>query len=393
MTQVDELLHRLSEGVKGGDEVERRATEAARRALRAAVASEPRRGRRFARARGGRGLAVLGGTRGVPRVMRMLPGVLSVAAVLVVVAVIITVGAHKPSGQHAGAGTAPSDSSGASHHTNGSAGTRPASYFLDYLLPSSGADWAAGGRLNAFTLEVRIKAESQCLATEGLPGPPVAGPQTADGLPGSAFGNVDFPNMPVIRRTGNVGVTSGLGPTDPAKRMSAARRKAYQKKLSSCAASAQTTDLFYGSDQPSKLMTEWMNFVIPRVNSSPAVHAANRRAAACSHKTSFPASTTGGEIEAIEAKLTPLNIRGQDAQAKAVNASGVRVLVKCFGAVVSLRDRLLAAQRVKFFAAHAHPIGQITDQVNRVVAADEAKYGIKLSAMNPKSAPSGIGSQ
>jgi hypothetical protein len=127
-------------------------------------------------------------------------------------------------------------------------------------------------------------------------------------------------------------------------------------------------------------MSEWMK-IFSRVSASPAVRAANRRAASCSRATPFPASTVGSEIEAIEAKLTPpLNIRGQNAQAKATNANGVQVLIKCFGTVETLRDRLMAAQRVRFLAQHVQAIRQIENQVNRVVAADEAKYGVKLGA-------------
>jgi hypothetical protein len=83
-------------------------------------------------------------------------------------------------------------------------------------------------------------------------------------------------------------------------------------------------------------------------------------------------------LEQIEAKLTPLNIRGQNAQAKVTNANGVQVLIKCFGTVETPRDRLMAAQRVQFMAQHAQAIRQIENQVNRVVTADEAKFGIKL---------------
>ncbi|MHB1571826.1 MAG: hypothetical protein ACYC0H_21840, partial [Solirubrobacteraceae bacterium] len=390
MTHIDELLHGLGQSVQDGDEAARRATEVARRVLRAAVASESRTRSPFARARRARALARLGRARELPWVIRMLPGALSVVVVLAVAAVMINA-ADKQTHGHAGAATPGANSSRSSHHARGSAAMSPAGYFVGFLFPRSGADWAGAGQLNAFLLEVHIKAETQCMAAKRFPGPPVVGPQTADGVAGSAFGTVDLPNLPVIKRTGNVGVTSILGQTDPEKNMSTARRKAYKAALSNCAATTSTTQPLSGSDYPYKLVDRWDN-IISGVSRSPAVRAANRRATACSQRTSFPASTPGREIEAIEAKLTPLNLRGQDAQATAVNASGVRVLVRCFGTVIELRDRLLAAQRVRFFAAHAHAIAQIEDQVNRVVAGDQARYGIRLSAVNPDSAPSGLGS-
>ncbi|MFZ1993926.1 MAG: hypothetical protein WAU75_07445 [Solirubrobacteraceae bacterium] len=211
------------------------------------------------------------------------------------------------------------------------------------------------------------------MTADGLPGPPI------DAEPSQEFGSVDFPNMPVIKSTSNVGVTTLRAPTDPAKSLSPTKRKAYAAALTRCETSARTTDSFYDNGQANTLMSEWMN-IFSRVSASPAIRASNRRAASCSRATRFPASTVGGEIETIEAMLTPLNIRGQTAQAKATNASGVRVLIKCFGPVETLRDRLMAAQRVRFLAQHAQAIRQIENQVNRVVAADEAKYGVRLDA-------------
>lgn len=256
-------------------------------------------------------------------------------------------------------------------------------YFIDYLLPSSGADWAAGGRLTTFALKVRIKVETQCLAADGLPGPPVA-----YGQPQAQFGTEELPNLPVIKRTMNVGVTTEQAPTNPAKSLSPAKRRAYQAAIPRCVASARSSDPLR-SRLATKLGSEWLN-ISSTVFAARAVRAANRRGAACSRHTAFPAQTVGGEITTIETKLTPLNLKGHDAQAKAVNANGVRVLIKCFGPVVTLRDRLLAAQRARYLAQHAHTIQQLKDHVNRVVAADEAKYGIKLSAI-PMAGPIPIG--
>jgi len=298
------------------------------------------------------------------KVIRALPVALSAIVVFAVATVVITIGGHHRS-------SGPSSRPG-SHQER--AATSAASYFLDYRLPRNGADWAAGGRLGDFTTRVRTKAETSCLTADGLPGAPIYGE------PSQKFGSVDFPNMPVIKSTSNVGVTTvRIGPTDPAKSLSPTKRKAYTAALSRCEASARTTYAFLGNRQAIKLGSEWLN-IFSRVSASPAIRAANRRAASCSRATPFPASTVGNEIETIEAKLTPLNLRGQNAQAKATNASGVRVLIKCFGTVETLRDRLMAAQRVRFLAQHAQAIRQIEHQVNRVVGADEAKYGVKLGA-------------
>ncbi len=243
---------------------------------------------------------------------------------------------------------------------------------LDYLFPRNGADWATGGALEHFVAAVRTKAETQCMAAGGLPGPPVYG------QPSQQYGSVQFPNMPVIERTNNVGVTTLPAPTDPAKHLSSSKRSAYTAALSSCQARGAKPVAFLGKPAWG-LMTRWMS-IFTKVSASQAVRAANRRAAACSASTPFPAGTVGQEIEAVEAKLTPLYIRGHNAQARALNASGVRVLVRCFGAVEALRNQLMAAERVGFLASHARAIRKLERQASRGVAADEAKYGVRLSS-------------
>lgn len=253
-----------------------------------------------------------------------------------------------------------------------SRGSGASEALLDYLLPRNGSDWAAGSSLEGFTVAVRIKAETQCMAAHGLPGPPVYG------QPSQQYGSVEFPNMPVIERTHNVGVTTLPAPTDPAKHLSPAKRGAYTAALSRCQTASAKPAAFLGKPAWA-LMTRWMS-IFTKVSASPAVRAANRRAAACSASTPFPAGTVGQEIEAVEAKLTPLNIGGHNARARSVNASGVRVLVRCFGAVEALRNRLMAAQRVEFLARHARAIRKVEDRFNRGVAADEAKYGVKLGS-------------
>jgi hypothetical protein len=302
--------------------------------------------------------------RAARRVIRALPVALSAIVVVAVATVAISIG-----GRHRSA-----DLSSRHGSHPAAVATSVITDFLDYLLPRNGADWAAGSRLTAFFRTVRIRARTSCLRADDLPGPPVYE------QPSQEFGSEDFPNMPVIKSTSNVGVTTlRAGPTDPAKSLSPTKRKAYTAALKRCDAAAAPATAFYPAHQASTLRDEWMN-IFSRVTASPAIRAANRRAASCSRSTPFPASTVSGEIETIEAKLMPLNIRGQNAQAKATNASGVRVLIKCFGPVETLRDRVMAAQRIRFLAAHTQAIRQIETQVNRGVTADEAKYDVRLAA-------------
>jgi hypothetical protein len=122
----------------------------------------------------------------------------------------------------------------------------------------------------------------------------------------------------------------------------------------------------------------WITNDIPAVTGSPAVRAANRRARACSRSTAFSAGSVGGEVSTIEAKIPRLILAGHRAQASAVQASGARVLLRCFGPVVALEDRLLAALRIQFVAEHAQAIHQIEREAELVITGAEARYGIRF---------------
>jgi hypothetical protein len=244
---------------------------------------------------------------------------------------------------------------------------------LGYLAPRAGPDFAAGQSLVVFARAVDTKAETACLAADGLPGPPVVS------SPDGRFGSEEMPNLPLIRRTLSLGLTESYpGPTDPAGSLPRSRQAAYRAALARCVAAAPRMLVFLEGRAANAMFEEWMTNDFPAITGSPAVHAANRRASACSRSTGFAAGSVGGEVSAIEAKLPRLILTGHGAQASAVQASGVRVLVRCFGPVVALEDRLLAALRIQFVAAHAEAVRQIEHEAELVIPAAEARYGVRF---------------
>jgi len=105
-----------------------------------------------------------------------VPIALSVAIVVAVAAVLLTAGSKDPSASGNGdripvnPGQSTSTSSGRDRIA-----LTPAEALLDYLMPRNGTDYTSGAMLNEFTVRTRAKAETACLAAQGLPGPPQPG--------------------------------------------------------------------------------------------------------------------------------------------------------------------------------------------------------------------------
>lgn len=242
---------------------------------------------------------------------------------------------------------------------------------LAYLFPRNGADVSVGAQLTSFDLAVMQKSEAHCLAADGFPGPPVYP------SPLQAYGNADFPNMPVIESRRSLGVTDAVSArVDPTRGMSVAETQAYNAAQMRCQRRAQRPFAFLGTGAAHALMTQWMNIYF-RVEASPSVVSVNRTATACAAHSPFAADSVPNEVQAIEGRLTPLLISGRVAQAKMLQAQGVRVLAKCFGPEEELIGRLMAGQRDAFLAQNAQAISQIESATNRVVQVEAASYGVR----------------
>lgn len=310
--------------------------------------------------------------RSTRRVTHAIPIVMSMLVVVAVATFALTVGASHRSRSRPG-DTRPAHTGQTTSTSRGrDRGLTPADAFLDLLMPRDGTDYTNGAKLNEFTVRVSAKAETACLAAKGLPGPPPTGPVSAP------FGGAQYPNMAAIAKFHNGGaITTRGAPVDPAGSLSPVRRKIYEAAVSHCAVATQQIEAFYNSPAATRLMSDWQS-IYTTVARSSSMRSATRQGAACSRKTEFPAANATQEIGNIEAKLTPLNIRGKRAKADALNASGARVLVTCFGPVEALRGRLLAAQRANQLTRQADQITQLETQVNREISIDEARYHLQF---------------
>jgi hypothetical protein len=305
------------------------------------------------------------------RTSRLVPVVLSIAVVVAVVAIALTTaGNHTPSRNPAGPHPTPPTQTTSSRPTDTSS-PLAAQAFLDGMLPRDGADFASGQRLLKYTIRVRLQAETACLAADGLPGPP------DPHLPSSRFGTVQQPDMAAIRSAHNIGITTTTGPTYPGRSLKPTQRKAYRARLSYCQTQTRGIAAFERNASAVALAESWYSAQAAAIH-SPQVQAAMKTGATCASQTAFPAATASQEIERVEGKLTPLNLKGETAKANAINAGGARVLVKCFSHPEAVQTKLLAAKRRQVIQSHSAEIKRIEQQVDRQVKADQTRYGLKF---------------
>lgn len=103
------------------------------------------------------------------------------------------------------------------------------------------------------------------------------------GGPPSNLGNPQFPNLPVIEATHDLGLFTGGGVPffDPQSGMSAPERQAWQRRIMHCFQATQRQDPLFGSGQFNQLGSGWFN-IVNQVSQSPQIRALSKTAAACS---------------------------------------------------------------------------------------------------------------
>ena len=235
---------------------------------------------------------------------------------------------------------------------------------LDSLFPRDGQDWAQAMTVYGFVFGVDQKQEAACLAAVGFPAPGVSLSQ--ESLAMDAYGVSSMPNLPLMVRTGTLGTLGGYHvPPSPAASMPKAERNAYNAMLGRCRRRAFSLTPIATTKTTRALLIEWDN-IISAVQASAAVRALNARGTRCSRQTEFPA----GSVEAMYGAVILAGNRHLENPSvdAAVQAAGVRVMARCFGADIAYQARVLTAKRAAFFAANAPAIHAILSQVNRDVA-------------------------
>ena len=115
-------------------------------------------------------------------------------------------------------------------HRGAGAQTSIAAAVIAFVAPRDGADAVIGAQLASFAQTVQTKLLDDCMTSDGFPVPtfPVGGPPTD-------LGNPQFPNLPAIEASHDLGLFTG-GPSfvDPQSGMSAPERRAWQARLGHC---------------------------------------------------------------------------------------------------------------------------------------------------------------
>jgi hypothetical protein len=126
------------------------------------------------------------------------------------------------------------------------------------------------------------------------------------------------------------------------------------------------------------ILNAWMSGVNSLVETAPSVRAADKRGAACSKSTAFPAPDFPTEqINVINDALKQYMQHNSTGGAE-VQAQGVAVYLRCFSPAVNAFYRILAARGKEFMARYAVTIRRLQATLARQVSAITAKYDVPL---------------
>jgi hypothetical protein len=82
----------------------------------------------------------------------------------------------------------------------------------------------------------------------------------------------------------------------------------------------------------------------------------------------------------LQGEIGPLSSSAADsAKAQAIQAKGASVLVTCWSKEINETTALLSNRRPAYLAQNANALSALETQVNQQVAAQERRYGIKLT--------------
>jgi hypothetical protein len=245
-----------------------------------------------------------------------------------------------------------------------------------FIAPRDGADAVIGGQLASFAQTVQTKLLDDCFTNDGFPAPnfPQFGPPTD-------LGNPQFPNLPVIVATHDLGLFTGGGVSflDPQGGMSAPERRAWQARLGHCFRATQQQAPLFGSAKFAQLSSGWFN-VVNQVSRSSQIRALSKTAATCSAAHGVPATSVMSLYGRLQGQLGPISSSNTNsAKVQAVQAKGATVLGACWAKVIGETTALLSARRATYLTQNASALAALQSQVDGQVTSLERRYGIKLA--------------
>ena len=256
------------------------------------------------------------------------------------------------------------------------AGTSIAAAVVAFVAPRDGADAVIGAQLASFAQTVQTKLLGDCMASDGFPSPtfPVVGPPTD-------LGNQQFPNLPVIEATHDLGLFTGgalvVGPFSGQSGMSAPERRAWQARLGHCFNTTQRRAPLFGSVEFAQLSSGWFN-IVNQVSRSAQIRALSKTAATCSAAHGVPATSVQSLYGELQGRIGPISSSSTNsAKVQAVQAKGATVLAACWTKVIDETTALLSSRRVAYLALNANALSGLEKQVDGQVTSVERQYGIK----------------
>jgi hypothetical protein len=266
---------------------------------------------------------------------------------------------------------------GSSHaaHGRAGAGTSIAAAVVAFVAPRDGADAVIGAQLASFAQTVQTKLVDDCMTSDGFP---VFTFST--GGPPTDLGNPQFPNLPAIEASHDLGLfTGGVPLVDPQSGMSAPERRAWQARLDHCFRATQRHTPLFGSAKFGQLDSSWFN-IVNQVSRSVRVRALSKTAATCSAAHGVPATSVMSVYARLQGQLGPISSSSAtSAKVQAAQAKGASVLATCWAKVIGEATAELSARRAAYLAENASALAALESQVNGRVTSLERRYGIKLA--------------
>jgi hypothetical protein len=246
---------------------------------------------------------------------------------------------------------------------------------IAFVAPRDGADTVIGSQLAQFAQTVQSRLLGDCMTSDGFAAPtlPTFGPP-AD------LGNQQFPNLPVIEATHDLGLFTSGGPFfNPQGGMSAPERKAWQARISHCFRTTQRQNLLFASPKLGPLTSHWYS-IVNQVSGSSQIRKLSKKAAKCSAAHGVPATSVGSLYGRLQSKVGPISSSGSNtAKVQALQAKGASVLAACWSKVINTTTSLLNDRRATYLAQNATAVAALQSQINGRIASLERQYGIKLA--------------
>lgn len=256
------------------------------------------------------------------------------------------------------------------------AGTSVASALIALVAPRDGADTVVGAQLASFAQTVRSKLLGDCMTSDGFAAPnfPFGGGPPTD------LGNPQFPNLPAIEASHDLGLFTGGGIPffNPQSGMSAPERQAWQARIIHCFNAMQRQTPLFGPGQFGQLSSGWFG-IVNQVSRSAQIRSLSKKAARCSAAHGVPATSVMSLYGRLQGEIGPLSSSSSDsAQVQAIQAKGANVLAACWARVINETTTLLNGRRASFLAQNASALAAMESRIDGQVTSLERQYGIKL---------------